>query len=85
MKLNEVRKCWIFNYITNYLALEEIPYITDKLTIQSNYEPQHYWKNYLIYLKKNKKYFNLDNLKNSMTLSLKNKDKIMINYNKIKI
>ena len=80
---NQVKKCWIFNYIFRYILLEEIPFMTDKVTIQSNYNKIHLWKNYFAQLNKNKIYFNLRNLKKSMKLSLKNKDNFVINYRKI--
>ena len=63
--------------------LEKIPFMTDKLTIRSNYNKNLYWKEILNNLENNKKSFELKDLKTSIILSLKNKDDCMINYRRI--
>ncbi len=79
----QVKKCWIFNYIFKYILLEEVPFMTDKITIKSNYNRLQLWKSYLSQLNKNKIYFNLTKLKRSLDINLKDKDKFVINYKKI--
>ena len=80
---NQVKRCWVFNYIFKYILLNEVPFITDKTTIKSSYNKSHLWKRYLLQLNKNKIHFNLENLKKSIDLNLKNKDKFVINHRKI--
>ena len=80
---HSVKNCWLFNYIAKYIMLEKIPFMTDKLTIRSNYNKNLYWKEILNNLENNKKSFELKDLKTSIILSLKNKDECMINYRRI--
>ena len=80
---NQVKRCWVFNYIFKYILLNEVPFMTDKTTIKSSYNKSHLWKSYLLQLNKNKIHFNLENLKKSIDLNLKNKDKFVINHRKI--
>jgi hypothetical protein len=83
LKSHRIKNCWLFNYIIKYILVEKIPFMTDKLTIQSKYNKDHYWKEILTNLENNKKSFELKNLKASMILSLKNENDCMINYRKI--
>ena len=77
-----VKRCFAYNYLNKYVALEKIPLLYDT-NITMQFEKKLFWKRTYKLLKKNGVFY--QSLYNSLKFQIENDNSYLVNLNKFKI
>ena len=77
-----IKRCFAYNYLNKYVALEKIPLLYDT-NITMQFEKKIFWKKTYKLLRKNGVFY--QSLYNSLKFQIENDNSYLVNLNKFKI